>query len=634
MARETKRELFLLCLRIAASLALALLGSLLLNEENFPFYVNLIVMLSSWVIISYDVVWNALKETFAERKPFNEYSLMTIASIGAFLLRAFGKDHNEYLEAVLVMLLYQVGEFFSEMAEEKSRNAVTSALDLKKEKAKVLGKDGTYTEVGPEEMKVGDVFALCAGNKVLCDSTILSGNGLFDESSLTGEPIPVEKKEGDPIVSGTILTHGEAKARVEKAYADSAVFKMSRLVEEAKGKKSKADRFITRFSKIYTPIVMLLALVVMVLPPLIQGAGNKDIWSRWIYTSLSFLVVSCPCAVVISVPLSYVSGIGLASKYGILVKGATYFDRLASLKTVGFDKTGTLTTGKMSLALVKPRGIDEDTFMDYLSAAESESSHPIAIAVEKARQGNPSLVSDYEEVEGKGVKCTYKGHKLKVGKKSFLEDESIEESEGEGTALYLSVDGEYSGYALLSDTMREEVPALISSLRKEGIRTVLISGDRKQNAEALASALSIDAVYSGLLPKEKTDVIEKEKKGGTMAYLGDGVNDAASLSLADVGIAMGGLGSDLAVENADVVILDDNPGKLEKLIRISGKTKNMAISNVVVAILVKVTIMILNLVIPSLPLWISVLGDTGLTFLLVLRSMALFMLGKPNKNKK
>jgi Cd2+/Zn2+-exporting ATPase len=372
----------------------------------------------------------------------------------------------------------------------------------------------------------------------------------------------------------------------------------------------------------------------MVLPPLIQGAGNKDIWSRWIYTSLSFLVVSCPCAVVISVPLSYVSGIGLASKYGILVKGATYFDRLASLKTVGFDKTGTLTTGKMSLALVKPCGIDEDTFMDYLSAAESESSHPIAIAVEKARQGNPSLVSDYEEVEGKGVKCTYKGHKLKVGKKSFLEEEGIEESDGDGTALYLSVDGKYSGYALLSDTMREEVPALISSLRKEGVRTVLISGDRKQNVEALASALSIDAAYSSLLPKEKTEVIEKEKKRGEMVYLGDGVNDAASLSLADVGIAMGGLGSDLAVENADVVILDDNPGKLEKLIRIARKTKNMAISNVVVAILVKVTIMILNLVIPSLPLWISVLGDTGLTFLLVLRSMALFMLGKPKKNKK
>ena len=595
---DRKKEAAILFTRVGLSVALLLLGTLYLNEDNFPWYANLIVMLASYLIIAYDVIFKAFRLTFAEKDPFNECTLMVLASFGAFALRAFGKDENEYLEGVLVILLYQIGEFFQDLAEDKSKDAITKAIDLRKEKAKV---------------------------RLLCDGKVVSGEAMVDESSLTGEFVPVGKKEGDKVASGTMVSEGYIEVVASKAYSDSTVAKLLELVTSSAEKKSKATRFISRFSRYYTPIVMALAIMVAALPPLFLGVSDGQVWARWIYAALSFLIVSCPCAVVISVPLAYFSGLGLASRSGVLVKGAAYFDQLNSLYAVAFDKTGTLTIGRFKLLSCHPSGISEAEFLEYAAASEAISNHPIAACLKSLSSFDQSQVSSAVDLAGEGVKAIYKGHEVFAGKAK--EGDSPKQ---EGTAVSLYIDGEYRGYCLLGDEAKPNAKQTIAELNHRGILTCMFSGDRKEHAERMAHSLGLQEVKGGLAPEQKTEALKEliAKKKGTVAFVGDGINDAPSIALSDVGIAMGGLGSDAAVANADCVILNDDPKKIITLLRVARKTKNRASFNILASLGVKGVVMALSIAASatgafSMPIAVSVFADSGLALLMILSSLLL-----------
>lgn len=624
MEDNRKKEIIFLLSRALLSIVLLLLGTLYLNEERFPFYVNLIVMLASYLVISYDVIIKAFKEIVFEHNPFNECTLMVVASIGAFALRAFGPEYNEYLEGVLVILLYQIGEFFEDLAEDKSKEAITKAIDLRQEKAKVR-KDGKIVEKEAVDILPGDLVLIGAGDKVLCDGIVLEGEGEVDESSLTGEFLPIAKGEGDAVSSGTILSKGSLEVKATKAYADSTVAKLLDLVENSAEKKSKVTRFISKFAKYYTPIVMGVSILVMVIPPLFIGISDGATWVAWIRTALSFLVVSCPCAVVISVPLAYFSGLGLASKSGILVKGAAYFDQLNELKTMAFDKTGTLTEGKFEVLEVHPEGLSESEFFEYAAAAETISNHPVASCLKSLCVIDQSLVSGMEDVAGEGVKATYKGHALFCGKTKRAAKISAQ-----GTVVGLLIDGKDAGYCVLGDRVKPNSPSTIKGLNSQGIETVLLSGDKKANAQAIGDELGFQTIHGELKPEEKVAALEVLIKDSTgrVGYVGDGINDAASIALSDVGIAMGGLGSDAAVANADCVILNDDPKKILTLLKVAKKTKNRAGFNIAVSLAVKIAVMIISVIASAtalftLPLWVAVLADSGLALLMILSSLLL-----------
>ena len=624
MEENRKKEIIFLLSRALLSIVLLLLGVLYLNEENFPFYVNLIVMLASYFVIAYDVLIKAFKEIVFEHNPFNECTLMVVASIGAFALRAFGPEYNEYVEGVLVILLYQIGEFFEDLAEDKSKEAITKAIDLRQEKAKVR-QEGKIIEKEAVDIVPGDLVLIGAGDKVLCDGLVKLGEGEVDESSLTGEFVPVAKKEGDPVSNGTLLSKGSLEVEATKAYADSTVAKLLDLVENSAEKKSKVTRFISKFAKYYTPIVMGVALLVMVIPPLFIGINDGATWVAWIRTALSFLVVSCPCAVVISVPLAYFSGLGLASKSGILVKGAAYFDQLNELKTMAFDKTGTLTEGKFEVLEVHPEGISEAEFFEYAAAAEATSNHPVASCLKSLSAIDQSLVNGMEDLAGQGVKANYKGHALFCGK-----TESARKISAQGTVVGLTIDGKDAGYCILGDRVKPNSPSTIKGLNSRGIETVLLSGDKQANAVAIGEQLGFQQIHGELKPEEKVASLDSLIKASTgrVGYVGDGINDAASIALSDVGIAMGGLGSDAAVANADCVILNDDPKKILTLLKVAKKTKNRAGFNIAVSLVVKIAVMIVSIIASAtalftLPLWVAVLADSGLALLMILSSLLL-----------
>ncbi len=624
MKENRKKEIIFLLSRALLSIVLLLLGVLYLNEENYPFYVNLIVMLASYFVIAYDVLIKAFKEIVFEHNPFNECTLMVVASIGAFALRAFGPEYNEYVEGVLVILLYQIGEFFEDLAEDKSKEAITKAIDLRQEKAKVR-QEGKIIEKEAVDIVPGDLVLIGAGDKVLCDGLVKLGEGEVDESSLTGEFVPVAKKEGDPVSSGTLLSKGSLEVEATKAYADSTVAKLLDLVENSAEKKSKVTRFISKFAKYYTPIVMGVALLVMVIPPLFIGINDGATWVAWIRTALSFLVVSCPCAVVISVPLAYFSGLGLASKSGILVKGAAYFDQLNELKTMAFDKTGTLTEGKFEVLEVHPEGISEAEFFEYAAAAEATSNHPVASCLKSLSAIDQSLVNGMEDLAGQGVKANYKGHALFCGK-----TESARKISAQGTVVGLTIDGKDAGYCILGDRVKPNSPSTIKGLNSRGIETVLLSGDKQANAVAIGEQLGFQQIHGELKPEEKVASLDSLIKASTgrVGYVGDGINDAASIALSDVGIAMGGLGSDAAVANADCVILNDDPKKILTLLKVAKKTKNRAGFNIAVSLVVKIAVMIVSIIASAtalftLPLWVAVLADSGLALLMILSSLLL-----------
>lgn len=629
MGKEEKKHLIVLSIRVIVSLTLALLGVFLFNEENYPFYVNLIVMLLSYLIISYDVIIEGIEKIIKDHDFFNENSLMIIASIGAFCLRFFGKDHNEFLEGVLVILLYQVGEFFEDLSEGQSKRSITKTLDLRKENASVITADGSLVLKNAEELLVGDVCLLKVGEKALCDAVVEAGKGSFDESSLSGESLPVDKKEGDVIYGGSVLVSGSLKIKITKDYHDSFSEKLLNLLLTSGEQKSKATRFIDAFSKVYTPIVIALAVLIAIIPPLFMGIGDTQVWARWLYTALCFLVIGCPCAIVISVPLAYFSGLGLASRHGLIIKGASYIDKLNNVKYIGFDKTGTLTTGKLNVNLIHPVGLEKDEFMDYMIAAESCSDHPLAKAIYGSKDLSQYVkeVSSYEEIAGFGVRCVYKGHKLLAGKADILNSSILDfdPSTVDGTLVFLVVDNQYSGYLSLSDEIRPEAQESIEQIKQLGLTPIIISGDRERNVEALAKTLGISEYHAGLSPEEKQTVIRETiaKNQGYLAYVGDGINDAPSLRLSDVGIAMGGLGSQQAIESADVVLMNDSLKELPGLFRIAKKTKIRSIVNISVALAIKVAVMVVSMCWSQFPLYAAVLADTGLTLVLVLNSLLL-----------
>ncbi len=627
--KKEKLHFLILGIRIVVSLTLALLGFFLFNEGSYELWVNLIFMVTAYLIISYDLYIEMVEE-MKEGHIFNEATLMIVASLGAFSLRFFGKEHNEFLEAYLVILLFQVGEVFQDLAEDKSRKAILKSIDLREELASVSSGEEIIRRK-PEEVHVGDIVIVSTGEKVLCDGRVIDGNAEIDESSLSGESALIAKQNGDPVYSGTLLSSGSIKVEVTKEYSDSTVAKLMEAIEEGANGKSRSEKFIRRFSKWYTPIVMLIALFVAVLPPLFLGANQAQNWSKWIYVSLSFLVVSCPCAIVISVPLAYFSGLGLASKNGILVKGAVYFDALNSLKAVYSDKTGTITEGKPTISGLRVFGVSEVELEQTLTLIECRSHHPLAESLYRSFNRPNIDFESYDEIPGYGIKASFEGHTYLAGRKNLLEKENVViKGEEKGTAIYIAKDGEHIGNALFVDKAKRHSAHLVSYLHEKDITVSLLSGDAEDSVKDIATSLQMDSYRSSLLPEEKIAALKEEKAriNGTIAYLGDGINDAPSLAFSDVGVAMGGLGSDLSVMNADCVILNDDPLAFRKLHKIAKATRNRAIFNIVFSLTVKFVIVflaILSTVMGSweLPLWVSVAGDSGLALLAIISSLLL-----------
>ena len=629
---EEKKEILINSIRLSVALILAIVGLFYLNEANFGVWVNFVVMGIAWLIVGYDIVYKAFHSLIKEKNPFDENMLMLIASIGAFCLRLFGKDENEifgneFFEAFMVAFLFQLGDIFEDLATDKSHEAISNAIGLRAKKASLL-KDGNILTVDPEDLSIGDEILVKVGEIIPADGVILSGSGDVDMSSLTGEFNPVAKKEGDLVNSGTILKSGSLKVRVNKSYEHSTVSKIIALVEESSGAKSKADKFITKFARIYTPIVVAIALLIAVIPPLCIGMNNLETWKEWIRIGVSILVISCPCAVVVSVPLAYFAGIGLASKYGIIVKGGSYFDELNRLGVLVTDKTGTLTRGKFIVEEYHPEGISLDKFQEYIIAAESRSNHPIAKAIVGETNLAPysEKISEYTEKAGYGEMLTYDGHTLLAGNEKLLRENHISFAKANeiGTIVYLAIDGKYAGYLLLNDEIKESSFKTIQDLHKMGVKSVMLTGDKKESALKVANELQIDEVHSELLPEDKTNLLKEKLTGEkAVAYVGDGINDAPSIALADIGVAMGGAGSDLAVENANIVIMNDDVSKIVTVKKIAKATRNRAIFNVVASLLIKLAIAACSILIPSFPLMIAVLADTGVTLLMVASSVSL-----------
>ena len=627
--KETKEEglfnkqFFIKIIRIIVSLALMLLAQFYLNETNFNLAINLSVMLIAYVILAYDIFIEAIEDIVKEHEILSEEMLMIIATIGAFSLRAFGKEHNEFLEANMVVLLFQIGEMFEDFADYSSSKAIVNAVGLRSKVAHLI-KDDKIKDIDPKELKIDDIITIKTGEIIPADGNILEGEAFIDMSSLTGESVPVKRKINDSVFAGTILKEGVIKVKVTKEYKDNTVSKIVNLIEEGKESKSKATRFVDKFAKIYTPTVVLIAFCVAIIPPLVINFKDGLIWQEWIYKSLSLLVISCPCAIVISVPLAYFSGIGLASKNGIIIKGGAIIDKLNEVGTLITDKTGTLTYGSFSIVKENTISSNKDDFYKYLLIGESLSNHPISKAIIKDKDVSiyQKDITDYKEIAGFGIKAIYKEHEILVGNDKLLDKFDIKHDTCSevGTIIKLAVDKTYLGYVVLADTIREDSYHFISSLHQMNIKTMMLTGDKKEIALDTASKLKIDDCKYELLPEDKTECIkesisnEKDKK---VAYIGDGINDASAISLADVGIAMGKDGADLAIDSADVVLMNDKPSKFTTSLKISRLVRNYVLFDIIFSIIVKLTIMILSTCLKNFPLYAAVIADTGLTVILV-----------------
>lgn len=588
------------------------------------------VNLVAWLVAGYDVAWRFIKNVIHLRNIFDEAFLMTIASLGAFLLPLLSHDEMSFFDAVMVVSLYQLGELFDIVASRKSHNAIVDAVNLKSETATRIGANGLET-VKPEDLAVGDLVMVKVGESFPSDGVIVAGEGNVDVSSLTGEFVPVYRRKGDEVLSGTTLKSGNLTVQITKPYSSSTLARIMTLVENSGRGKSKAEKFISVFSKYYTPFVVVLAAIVTLIPPLFLGVGNPDNWMTWVRVGLSFLVIACPCAIVLSVPLAYFAGIGLASKNGLIVKGTPYFDKLLGIRTVVSDKTGTLTYGDFQVTTWHLKNMDKCEFMHYLKCAESRSAHPIAKAIVGDAHDALELAAeqeDYEEIAGHGIKTRYKGDEILAGNAKLMNQFGIvpDEVKEEGTVVHLAVNGTYEGYVILNDVIRKESKKMVDGLHELGIKVKLFTGDQKKNAETVAGELGLDEVHAGLLPEEKSDLLKAEiaKRPGSVAFIGDGVNDAPSIALSDVGVAMGGIGSDSSISSADLVIMNDDPSKLVTAIKISKKARFRAISIIVLGLLIKASIMLISALLKeSFPMWVAVLADTGLTVLMVLYAYSL-----------
>lgn len=593
--------------------------------------IELIVFLLIYLVTARDIVINAIKNLF-KGKALDEQFLMSIASLGAFFV-------GEYPEGCAVMLFYMVGELFQDYAVDKSRDSITDLMDIRPDYANLLKKDGTMEKVEPGKVKVGDVIVVKPGEKIPLDGTIIEGQGSLDTSSLTGESLPREVMSGQSVISGSISISGALTIKVTKGFGESTVSKILELVENASSKKAKTEKFITRFAKIYTPIVVGMALALAVIPPLVNVAMGADItdfygvWNDWIYRALTFLVISCPCALVVSVPLSFFAGIGAASTKGVLIKGSDYLDQIARCSTVVFDKTGTLTEGKFKVTKIQAK-TEDIIFLQMAVVAEMYSNHPIAKSIKdelKVRDAktyyeieNRQRDIKVEEIHGKGVKAVLDGSTILTGNEKLMEAFQIncEETEAIGTIVHVAVDNQYLGYAVIEDSIKSTSREVVKKLKELGVdNIVMLTGDRKEIAEKISESLHLDMVYSQLLPADKVEHVEKllETSEG-LVFVGDGVNDAPVLARADVGIAMGAMGSDAAIEAADIVLMDDNPLSIAKVIKIARKTLAIAKENIVFALAVKVIVLLLAAT-GIVSMWAAVFADVGVCVIAILNAM-------------
>lgn len=568
------------------------------------------------------VGWDTLKEAaegLLKGEALSEDFLMSIATLGALGIGFMPGAETQFPEAVFVMLFFQVGEWFEEKAEGNSRKSISHLMDIRPDTAHVQ-RDGKLETVHPEEVKPGETILIQPGEKVPMDGIVLEGTSSLDTVALTGESVPRSIREGDEILSGCVNLSGVLKVKTTKAFGESTAAKILDLVENAAEKKSRSESFITRFARIYTPIVVVLAVLVALVPGFITGE-----WSTWIYRGLMFLVVSCPCALVISVPLTFFGGLGGASRKGILIKGSNLLDSLAQVNTVVFDKTGTLTEGVFEVTAVHPEVIDSKELLHLAAHVERHSTHPIAMALRNAYpdEADNCRVEDIQETAGHGIIASVNGKKVAVGNAKLMEKvgAAAHPCELEGTIIHVAIDGSYAGHVVISDRVKADSAAAIEALRKEGVRkTVMLTGDQQSVAAAVASALKVDEFHAQLLPADKVTQVEKLIREGTLAFVGDGINDAPVLTRADVGIAMGALGSDAAIEAADVVLMDDKPSKVAEAIRIARKTILIARENIVFAIGVKLLVLVLA-ALGVASMWMAVFADVGVTVLAVLNAM-------------
>lgn len=608
-------------LRIIMSILIMIIIAVLKVENNF-FKVALYIC--AYIIIGYDIIKEAI-ENILKGDFFDENFLMSIATIGAIAI-------GEYPEAVAVMLFYQIGEIFEDAAVDKSKNSIESLMKIRPDYANVIGEDKSIQKMNPSEVKINSLIVVKPGEKIPLDGIVIDGNSTLDTSAITGESLPRDINIGENIYSGCVNLSGKLIIKVSKEFKESTVNKIIDLVQNASEKKTDTENFITKFSKVYTPIVVALAAIIAIFPPFIFHIGD---FSTWLYKSLTFLVISCPCALVISVPLSFFGGIGGASKSGILIKGSNYLEILANLKTIVFDKTGTLTKGKFKVQEIIPNNVTREELLELVAYAESSSNHPIAKSIVETYTNTIDIekISNIKEIAGKGVTCiiNYNGEdsKIIVGNKLFITDEGITDISDEekliGTVLYAAKDNNYIGKIIIADELKEDSSKAIKELKKLGVvNTIMLTGDKTEVAESVANSIDIDTVFAELLPDEKLDRLEKilntnYRTGGYLAFVGDGVNDAPSLARADVGIAMGGLGSDAAIEAADIVIMTDEPSKIAKAIKLAKKTIKIANENIWFAIGIKILILILS-VMGIATMWEAVFADVGVTIIAILNS--------------
>lgn len=569
-----------------------------------------ILFVAAYVVLGYDIFLRAVKNLF-KGHVFDENFLMAVASIGAFIV-------GEHPEAVAVMLFYQIGESLQDMAVDKSRKSITELMDIRPDYANIE-RDGKIERVSPEAVSIGDIIVVKNGEKIPLDGIVTGGKSYLDTSALTGESVPRGVREGGEVLSGSINTGSPLQIRVTKAYHDSTVSKILEMVEHAQGKKAKSEKFITSFARVYTPIVVGLAVLLALLPPLLLN----DEFSKWIYRGLIFLVVSCPCALVVSIPLGFFAGIGCASRNGILVKGGNYLEALSKLESVVFDKTGTLTKGVFRIS--KICGVDENELLKLAAYAEYYSNHPIANSI-KAAYGeiDKDKISDYTEHSGMGISAKIDGHEILAGNAKLMSGIAVSEASESGSVVYIARDGEYMGYIVISDEIKPDSRSAIEELNSLGINTVMLTGDAEKSAANTAEALGIREYHAQLLPQDKVvkmeEIISKKSEKRTCAFVGDGINDAPVLSLADIGIAMGGLGSDSAIEAADAVLMTDEPSKLLTGIKIAKKTMGIIKQNIIFALGIKVLVMILSALGLS-NMWMAIFADVGVALLAVLNAL-------------
>ena len=598
-----------------------------------PEWVAALCYLVPYFIIGYDILWKALRGIF-RGQVFDENFLMAVATVGVLSIGLFPDQEPEYLEAVMVMLLYQTGELFQGIAVGKSRSAIASLMEICPDTANVE-REGEILEVYPDEVAVGDIIVIKPGEKVPLDGTVTEGQSSLNTVALTGESNPRDVGVGDAVVSGCINMNGVLRVRVDKEFGESTVSKILELVETSGDKKSKSEAYITRFARWYTPIVVCSAAALAVLPPVILGLINgfdAAPWSDWILRAINFLIISCPCALVISVPMSFFGGIGGASRKGILIKGSSYLETLAHAETVVFDKTGTLTKGNFKVTAIHPERIDEQALLDYAATAESYSDHPISRSLKQAyaKEVDNSRVGAVNEIPGHGIKALIDGHVVCVGNRKFMRSIGAQWSECDavGSVVHVAVDGEYEGHIIVSDEIKPDAKAGIARLYKMGIKkTVMLTGDAAATGKAIGASLGIDEVYSELLPDHKVEKLEQllaeKSTKGKVVYVGDGMNDAPVLARGDVGIAMGALGSDAAIEAADVVLMDDNPAKVATAIDVARRTLRIVRQNIVFAIGVKAVVLVLSLLpfVGTLPPIVAIFADVGVMILAVLNAM-------------